>query len=80
MQAVSSHAFAVLAEHGVGLGRPITRNDLEGSAGARLSLEGVQDVEKAFVDSMLLARTKVAEKMLDRSERVGQISPALVIL
>lgn len=80
LQRAGSHPFRVLAQHVVRLRRAVTRDDLERLRRAGELRQGMQEVEQSGIGRVHVARAEIAQEVVHRRERVGQVAAAAGIL
>ena len=80
VEAVLGDAPPVGPQEGVGLGRPVSRNDMEGPVRGGLPGERVEQVEEPDIDVLLLAGPVVPQDMVDRLEGRGDETARTAIL
>ncbi len=80
VKAVSGHAVAVAIESVVGLGRTVSRDDLERAVRAGAPGDVVEKIEERGIDRMLVTRSEIAHQMIDGVQSLGFIGAGPEVL
>ncbi len=80
VQAVLGDARPVGPQVGIGPGRPVAGDDMEGPVGARLPGEHMKQVEETDIDVLGLSGPMVSEDVIDLLERRGDEAAGMAIV